>query len=135
MSGPLTWRAIAYGVGVILAVTFALTAVGFVIGPLVEVVGVAVVSWGMRLAGLAGDLAGGLVAGRLAGRDGAVHGVVAGAIGTTVGLAFSLVRLAVPGIEVPFDWWLQVILWSLVGLALSFVGGALGAQRTARRAQ
>jgi hypothetical protein len=132
VSGPLSWRAIGYGVGVTLAVTFALILVGFFIGPMMEIVGVAAVSWGMRLAGLAGDFAAGLVAGRLAGRDGAVHGAIAGAIGTSVGLAFSRVRLAVPGIELPFDWWLQVVLWSLVGLALSFVGGALGAQRGAR---
>jgi hypothetical protein len=132
MSGPLSWRAIGYGVGVILAVTFALTLVGFFIGPMMEIVGVAVVSWGMRIAGLAGDFAGGLVAGRLAARDGAVHGVIAGGIGSSLGLALGLVRMAVPGIEVPAGWWLQVILWSLVGLAMSFVGGAVGAQRVAR---
>jgi hypothetical protein len=128
MSGPWVWRAIATGAAIAVGVGLALSAFGFFAGALMEVVGVPVVAWGMRLAGLAGDFASGLVAGRIAGRDGALHGVVVGAIGAVVGLLFVLPQWLSMPIDLPASYWLQVALWTVVGWVLAIVGGALGAQ-------
>lgn len=127
MSGPWVWRAIAIGVAIAVGVGLALSAFGYFAGALMEVVGVTVVAWGMRLVGLAGDLASGYVAGRIAGRDGALHGVVVGAIGAGVGVLFVLPQwLSIP-VELPASYWLQVALWTVVGWVLAIVGGDLGA--------
>lgn len=128
MSGPFNVRAVVLGLAVNIGTTLALTVLGFFVGGLIEVLGITVISWSMRLIGLAGDFGGGLVAGHVAGRDGAVHGVTAGALGAALGLGIGAVRLLAPGIELPAGYWLQVVAWTGFGVALSLVGGALGAQ-------
>jgi hypothetical protein len=127
MNGPWVWRAIAIGVAIAVGVGLVLAAFGFFAGALMEIVGVPVVAWGMRIAGLAGDFASGWTAGRIAGRDGALHGVVVGAIGAGVRVLFVLPQwLSIP-VELPASYWLQVALWTVVGWVLAIVGGALGA--------
>lgn len=128
MSAPLSWRAVWIGAAVPIAASVAMMALGFVMGPLVDLLGVAVVSWSMRLFGLAADAAAGFVAGRIAGRDGAVHGLLAGVIAAAVGLGISLPRMFGLGFQPDAAYWLQVGVWTLAGVALAFVGGALGAQ-------
>ena len=132
MSGPLAWRAIAIGAAVSIAGSLAIAALGGMLGPLIDAVGVAVVSWAVRLFGLGADAAAGFVAGRLAGRDGALHGLVAGAIGAVAGLALSLPAALHAGFEPAAAWWLPVLAWTLAGVALAFLGGALGAQSRRR---
>jgi hypothetical protein len=128
MSGPWVWRAIALGAAVAVGVSLALSAFGYFAGALMEVVGVPLVAWGMRLVGLAGDFASGLVAGRIAGRDGALHGSVVGLIGATVGILFVLPQWLGIDIELPPAYWLQVALWSGAGWVAAILGGAVGAQ-------
>lgn len=128
MNAPLQWRAIGIGAALSIAVSVAMLASGSVLGPLIDAAGVAVVSWTMRLLGLCADAAAGFVAGRIAGRDGARHGLWAGAIAAVVGFAISLPGLLGSGYVPDGGWWLQVVAWSLGGVALAFVCGALGAQ-------
>jgi hypothetical protein len=128
MSGPWVWRAIATGAAIAVGVGLALSAFGYFAGALMEIIGVPLVAWGMRLVGLAGDLASGLVAGRIAGRDGALHGAVVGAIGASVGVLLVLPQWLSMPIDLPASYWLQVALWTVVGWVLAIVGGALGAQ-------
>jgi hypothetical protein len=128
MSGPLQRRAIAIGAAVSIAASLVIVALGSMAGSLVETLGVVVVSWAFRLFGLAADAAAGFVAGRIAGRDGALHGLAAGVLASAVGLAISLPRALFAGFAPDAGWWLQVATWTLAGVALAFVGGALGAQ-------
>lgn len=128
MSAPLQWRAIGIGAAVSIAVSLAMLLLGGHVEPLVDALGVAVVSWAMRLLGLAADAAAGFVAGRIAGRDGARHGLCAGALAAVIGFAITLPGLFGSGYVPDGGWWLQVVVWSLAGVALAFVCGALGAQ-------
>jgi len=52
----------------------------------------------------------------------------AGALAAVVGFAITLPGLFGSGYVPDGGWWLQVVVWSLAGVALAFVGGALGAQ-------
>lgn len=128
MSAPLQWRAIGIGAAVSIAVSVLILFLGGSIERLVDALGIGVVSWAMRLLGLAADAAAGFVAGRIAGRDGARHGLCAGALAAVVGFAITLPGLFGSGYVPDGGWWLQVVVWSLAGVALAFVGGALGAQ-------